>query len=176
MQGQDKGLLPFGDGLLIETVIRQVRNQTERILINANRNQSEYERYGYPVVADSLADFQGPLAGMLTAMHTVDTSYILTLPSDGPQVAPDYAEKMVLTRNKSGVPLVVASDGARLQPVYALLATDLAASLEAYLHSGERKIDKWYEQHPFAVADFDAATGLFVNLNRPEDLQQLGEP
>ncbi len=173
MNGQDKGLLPYREGVLIEAVLPQVTQQVSRILINANRNQQDYERFGFPVVADSLADFQGPLAGMLTAMKHVDTDYILTLPCDGPQVAPDYVAKMLEVRDQAQVPLVVASDGDRLQPVYALLATELAGSLESYLLSGERKIDRWYAQHPYAVAEFDPASGFFINLNKPEDLRQL---
>ena len=49
-------------------------------MINANRNQDRYAEFGHPVVSDSLADFQGPLAGFASAMNAVDTDFILTLP------------------------------------------------------------------------------------------------
>ena len=68
-------------------------------------------------------------------------------------------------------------DGDRLQPVYAFLPVRLITSLESFLASGERKIDRWYAQHKMARADFSDVANTFHNINTPQDqfrLQQEG--
>ena len=59
MGGQDKGLIEFEGRLMIEILIEALENQRLDIVINANRNQSTYQTYGYPVVSDNLDNFQG---------------------------------------------------------------------------------------------------------------------
>ena len=66
MGGQDKGRLEFNGKPLIKYVLETIRPQVKTILINANRHQAEYARYGYTVVADLLTGYQGPLAGFAT--------------------------------------------------------------------------------------------------------------
>jgi molybdopterin-guanine dinucleotide biosynthesis protein A len=65
--------------------------------------------------------------------------------------------------------IAVASNGERLQPVYALLPVSLAASVRGFLSAGERKIDRWYASHRIAVADFSDRAEGFANVNSPED-------
>ena len=173
MGGQDKGLLEFDGRLMIEILIEALQYQQLDIVINANRNQSKYEVYGYPVICDDLEGFQGPLAGFASAMAIVKSSYILTLPCDSPQIANHFAERFIDTHNREQAPICVAHDGERLQPVYALLDTGLLDNLKQFLHSGERKIDRWYSQHGYARVDFSAETAMFENMNTPEDRQRL---
>ena len=55
MGGRDKGLLPFGDGLLVGQVLSAVLPQVGGVMINANRHQAVYAQLVYPIVADTLA-------------------------------------------------------------------------------------------------------------------------
>ncbi|NNE64454.1 MAG: NTP transferase domain-containing protein, partial [Gammaproteobacteria bacterium] len=48
MGGQDKGLIEFNGHPIIELLIEALIQQNIKIVINANRNQSTYQRYGYP--------------------------------------------------------------------------------------------------------------------------------
>lgn len=169
MGGRDKGLIEFNGKPIIELLIGKLQQQDIQIVINANRNQSVYRRYGYPVVSDELADFQGPLAGFASAMKNVKTRFILTVPCDGPLLADDFIEAFINVQTKSNAKICVADDGERLQPVYALIRTDLVQDLETFLHSGDRKIDRWYAQHNFARVDFSGQKNMFANINRPED-------
>ena len=61
MGGQDKGLQILGKQSLIEHVINRLQPQIHQISINANRNQTEYAKFGFPVFSDELPDYQGPL-------------------------------------------------------------------------------------------------------------------
>ena len=147
--------------------------QVNTILINANRHQTEYGRYGYPVIPDLLEGFQGPLAGFASGMRAATTPYIVTLPCDGPCLAPDLVTRLERVLHNMHADIAVAHDGQRLQPVYALLPTRLLKSLEEFLAAGERKIDRWYAQHNMAFADFSDAVDTFRNINTPQDQQRI---
>ena len=173
MGGIDKGLIEFEGRLLIETVIDQLKKQQLDIVINANRNQQKYHSYGYPVIADELKDYQGPLAGFMTAMASVKTDFILTLPCDSPMLVNNFAARFIEAYNLNDAPICVAHDGERLQPVHALIATSLVSDLNAFLQSGERKIDRWYAKHEYILVDFSDVKAMFENINTPEDQHRL---
>ncbi len=175
MGGLDKGLIEFEGQPIVELLIEQLRRQDVDIIINANRNQSTYQQYGYPVISDELADFQGPLAGFATAMAAVDTDYILTLPCDGPVLVDNFVELFIDCQSRRKTAICVADDDERLQPVYALIKVDLLENLKTFLQTGDRKIDHWYAQHDYAKVDFSNQKEMFANINKPEDQTALTE-
>ena len=174
MGGRDKGLLPFGDGLLVGHVLSAILPQVGGVMINANRHQAEYAQLGCPVVADSLADFQGPLAGFLAGLEQLQTEYLLTLPCDGPIVVADLAPRLANGLDEAGADIAVAHDGRRLQPVYALLHRRVLPDLRAALAEGERKIDRWYPRNAWVTVDFSDVPEQFSNINTPEDYAAVG--
>jgi len=171
--GRDKGLLPFGGRPLVEWVIAALAPQVGSLLISANRNLERYAGYGLPVVADLDPDFQGPLAGFRSAMNAARTPWILTLPCDGPYPAPDLAARLAQARYVQDGDLAVATDGQRMQPVHALLPVALAADLDGYLASGERKITRWYARHRVALADLHDRPECFLNINTADEALRL---
>ena len=173
MGGQDKGQIELNGRLLIEYVLETIQPQVKTILINANRHQAEYARYGYPVVPDLLQGYQGPLAGFATGMRAATTPYIVTLPCDGPFSPPDLVARLAVALEKEHADIAVAHDGERLQPVYALLPISLLPNLESFLAAGERKIDLWYAQHNMARVDFSDVAKTFRNINTPQDQHHL---
>ncbi|MGI9309943.1 MAG: molybdenum cofactor guanylyltransferase MobA [bacterium] len=173
MGGDDKGLILFRGEPLAARIRDALATQAAEVLINANRNLAAYRRLGCAVVTDRLADHQGPLAGMHAALAAAAHPWLLTIPCDGPFVRADYAATLLAAAEREGVRLAVAHDGARAQPVHSLIHRDLADSLEQFLHSGERKIDRWHAQHRFALADFSTDPLMFTNINTREQLAEL---
>lgn len=173
MGGLDKGQIQLNHKPLIEWVIDAIRPQVKTILINANRNHDAYADYGFPVLHDSFADYQGPLAGFAVGMQAATTPFIVTMPCDGPLLAPDLVKRLTQTLQAKQAEIAVAHDGERLQPVYALLPVSLLPSLNAFLDSGERKIDRWYSQHSLALTDFSDSPSTFLNINTPADRQKI---
>ena len=181
MGGEDKGLVAIAGRTMVEHILAALRPQVDAIIINANRNLERYEALAAgPVVADEVGDFAGPLAGMLSAMTAARTPLILTVPCDSPIVCTDLAARL-LASLRTALPsgdsaeLAVAHDGTRLQPVFALLDRSLEQSLRDYMASGERKIDRWYEQHRMVRADLSDQPDTFLNINTPaerDDLEQ----
>jgi len=177
MGGQDKGLITFGNRPIIEHLLKRISPQSGSIIINANRNIDTYSALGYPVIRDDMEDYQGPLAGFCAAMKYASTPLIAVLPCDGPFVPDDLMHRLLIAMNQQATDIAVAHDGERLQPVYALIKTSLLADLQAFLSTGDRKIDRWYAQNRTATADFSDIPEIFHNINTPEqyeDLQQKG--
>lgn len=173
MGGRDKGLIPFAGRPLVARAIEALAPQVSTLVVNANRNRDAYAAYGHPVIADEIEGFQGPLAGFASAMAFVATPWILTLPCDGPFPPPDLAERLCTAVTEQDAEIAVATDGKRIQPVYALMPVSLAPSLRMYLVSGERKIDRWYARHRVALADLSDRPDSFANINSDEDLRLL---
>ena len=171
MGGQDKGLIEYQQRPMISHIIDAIKLQTDQIIINANRNQDTYASYGYPIIADTYSGFQGPLAGFYAAMQQVTSPYILTVPCDGKVIIDDYVERMMDALNEAQGDIAVATDGTRLQPVYALIPVKLQQSLQMFLDAGDRKIDIWYQQHKMIEVEFIADQDLFANINSPQDLE-----
>jgi len=173
MGGQDKGLIELAGRPMIEYVLDALRQQVDGLIISANRNRDTYAKYGVPVVADEIGDYFGPLAGMASAMREAHQGLLLTAPCDSPLVASNYARRMRSALETHDAEIAVARDNERLQPVFALLRTELLSDLVAFLESGERKIDRWYARHRTTEVDFSDRAEMFLNVNRPEDREAL---
>jgi len=171
MGGQDKGLLPYRGYPLVEHVIERLNNQTSALIINANRNQEQYERFGYPVIADSRPDFLGPLSGMLAGLEAAHTSRVLFAPCDSPHISSDLASRLAEPfATGPNVLMSVASCEGRLQPVFAMLSVTQADDLNAFLEEGGRKIDEFYATQGYAEVIFSDCN-TFANINTLEELQ-----
>ncbi len=174
MGGKDKGLIRLNNRPMIEYVIDALRPQVSALMINANRNIQTYaELSGCPVITDIISDYAGPLAGMASAMQAADTEYILTVPCDSPFIAGHLAARLYSALRQQRARLSVAGDGRRMQPVFALLPRSLLTDLLAFLNTGERKIDRWYQRHHTALANLSDAPDTFLNINSAEDLQKV---
>lgn len=169
MGGVDKGLVELGGKPLVGHVVERLRPQVERIIINANRNLPEYKNWADTVIKDSIGEYDGPLAGMASGLEVTNTEYMLTTPCDSPFLATDLAERMYGELISAQAEVAVASDGERLQPVFMLIQRTMLSSIVAFLQAGERKIDKWFDQHAVAVVDFSDKPETFVNINTVEE-------
>ena len=170
--GQDKGLVEVSGQPLIKHILRQLKPYNVDIVISANRNLDVYEAYGFPVIADRLTNFQGPLAGIASVMHEITTKYLVALPCDAVLIPTDFINRLLATQQKTNAEIVVASDGKRLQPIHSLISTDLLPSLESFLARGERKVDAWFAEHNMAIADFSDSQEAFHNFNTESQKRQ----
>lgn len=169
MGGMDKGLVELAGRPMIAHVLAALAPQVERVIINANRNLERYAAFGWPVAPDEDSSFLGPLAGLAAGLRAADTPLVLTAPCDSPLVAPDLAARLYSALENEAAEIAVPFDGERLQPVFALVRTELADSLAAYLGGGDRKIDRWFAQHRLARVDFSDRPETFVNVNDPDE-------
>ena len=179
MNNHDKGLINYKGRPMVSYAIAALTAVTDQSLINANRNKEQYEAFGLPVIADQTDSFDGPLAGILTAMIHANTDVLLVMPCDSPLIKAEHLQKLLATRAENDADVAVAFDGERLHPVFLAIKTSLKNSLQNYLASGQRKLDRWLEQQKMVKADFSNEPEIFININTLTELSELearGEP
>ncbi len=175
MDKRDKGLVCFKGQPLVTYAIAALRPVVDQLIINANRNITDYEQFGLPVIRDSnqTDTFDGPLAGILSAMSYAKTNLLLTMPCDSPLVKPTHLQKLLAALTEHDADVAVAFDGERLHPVVLALKTSLKPSLQNYLTSGQRKISVWLEQQKMVRVDFSTEPDVFININYLRELSDL---
>ena len=173
MGGGDKGLVELRGRPLVEHALAALSPQVNTIIINANRNRDRYAVYGHPVIADGRQGYQGPLAGMLSCLQAATTEYMVSVPCDSPLLPDDLVARLFRQLSDDEAEISVAHNGDRIQPVFTLMPTSLASSMQAFLDGGNRKIDKWFAQHRLAVTDFSDKPDCFRNINNPGELAQM---
>jgi len=176
MGGVDKGLQNHGGISLALHALLRLQMQVGTVMINANRNLGAYEAMGAPVWPDTTADYPGPLAGLLAGLERCETPYLASVPCDTPNFPEDLVARLAdaLVEQQADIAMAaIHEDGQlRTQPVFCLLKSDLLESLVAYLHSGERKIDRWTAMHRCVPVLFDDVAAFF-NANTLAELRQL---
>ena len=173
MGGKDKGLILYKGQPLIKYALQAIEQVASEVVINANRNLEQYQHFGYPVIADQTDQFEGPLAGILSVMMQSDADLLLVMPCDSPFFISTYLQRLLDGITVDQTDITVAFDGERLQPVFLALKSSLKASLKAYLTSGQRKIDRWLEQHRMTSVDFRDHPEIFMNINTLQELSDL---
>lgn len=174
MNGADKGLMLWQDKPMIEHIINTIDAPADQIIISANRNLNIYKKYATNVINDEVNnfqdDYQGPLAGISSAMHICTAPYLLCLPCDTP--APpenlfDHLWQCLQTQKKESA---ICHDGDRLQPLFSLLSCKHKPFLNTFLQQGRRKVHDFISMIDPAICDFSSQHDRFNNFNRPEDM------
>ena len=173
MNRQDKGLIHYHNQPLITYAIDAMTATVDSTLINANRNHQDYAQFGLPVIADQNDSFDGPLAGILSAMLTTKNETLLVMPCDCPLIQSKHLNRLLTTLLSSEADVAIAFDGKRVHPVFLAIKTHLKDSLKVFLKAGNRKIYHWLQQHSMTQVDFSDQANIFTNINTREELTAL---
>jgi molybdopterin-guanine dinucleotide biosynthesis protein A len=173
MGNQDKGLVRFKGKPLISYAIAAMGEVADETIINANCNLEGYQQFGLPVIGDQTDSFDGPLAGVLAAMLYNEMGVLLVMPCDSPYVRACHLQKLLSVRSHCCADVAVAFDGKRLHPVFLALNAALMPTLQAYLDSGQRKVETWLEQQKLVKVDFSNEAEMFININSMAELTDL---
>lgn len=166
MSSLDKGLLNYWGKLLIEHVIDAISPQLDDIVISANRNLEQYKALGYPVYTDGNHDFNGPLAGIISAVPHCRHDWILVLPCDMPSLPADLVSLMKSSAKEAS--LIVASTTEQRQLIF-LFHRSLYDSIADYLSSHQYCVMHWIDSVNHEIALIDNENYL-ININAPEQL------
>lgn len=180
MGGGDKALLPLRGRPMLAHVLDGVRPQVGPTVLNVNGDPARFSDFGLPAVADSVAGFPGPLAGILAGMdwlraHAPDCRWMLSMAADTPVFPADLAVRLRAAIDRDGAEMACAASMGRTHPVIGLWPVALAEALRcALVEDGERKIDAWTGRYRVATVEWAAdAVDPFFNVNTPEELDWL---
>jgi molybdenum cofactor guanylyltransferase len=179
MGGGDKARITIGGATILQRVLVCLTPQCSRIVINANGDLARFADTGLPVIADSVPDFAGPLAGILAgldwaAQNTPAIEWLASAPGDCPFLPKDLVARLHEARVNSNVPLACARSGEWRHPVVGLWPVKLREDLRhALMREGLHKIELWTARHGTAIAEWPAAPfDPFFNVNTPKDVAQ----
>ena len=172
MGGQDKGLVELAGQPMVKHVLDRLAPQVHQLMINANRNAATYAAFSPWVVADRLAGFVGPLAGLDAALHdpALEGDWVLTCPCDSPFLPLDLAPRLLAAAQAAAADLAMASANGQPEPAFLLAHRRLTPGLAAFLEGGGRQIRRWVGEARHVVVDFSDCPGAFSNINTPEEL------
>ncbi|MGR3468832.1 MAG: molybdenum cofactor guanylyltransferase MobA, partial [Shimia sp.] len=171
MGGGDKALLPLGSGVVLDEILARLEPQSGPVALNANGDAKRFSRFGLPVVADGVADFPGPLAGVLAGMDWaagLGAAHVVTVAGDTPFFPGDLIPRLLLANESEPIALA-ATDG--LHPTFGLWPTALRDDLRVALGEGIRKVLAFTDRHGMARAEWPVTDpDPFFNINTPDDL------
>src|ERR1700761_2596253 len=116
MGGGDKPMRRIGGRTTLERVTARLKPQCTELIISANGDPARFAEFGLPVVADTVKDFPGPLAGILaaldwTAAHRPDASFILSAAGDCPFLPRDLVTRLASAQVEQDAQIAVAASG-----------------------------------------------------------------
>ncbi|MCT8158931.1 molybdenum cofactor guanylyltransferase MobA [Pseudoruegeria sp. SHC-113] len=180
MGGGDKGLLQIAGQSLLARVVDRIAPQVAGLALNANGDAARFAGFGLPVLPDGIAEYPGPLAGVLAGMDWAaaqGADHVVSVAADTPFFPEDLVPRLLLAAETEAKPIALAAtprpDGGHWRhPTFGLWPVALRHDLRAALEGGLRKVVLWTDSHGTATAPFPATPfDPFFNVNTPEDLE-----
>ena len=171
-----KSLLQLGGMPLIQHVALRAGHQLPRLLVNTNQNPADFAFLGLAVCRDLDSSHQGPLLGILSAMHWFSTrenppDYLVSFAADVPFFPEDLVTRLqqsVRSQN-SAVSYCQLEDG--IQPLCACWSLGLMAELQIAVSNGIVGPKLFFQQCQSSPVLFETLqAGDFLNINEPADL------
>jgi molybdenum cofactor guanylyltransferase len=179
MGGGDKPMRRLAGRSILERVIARLAPQCDGLVLNANGDPMRFASFGLPVIADSVADYPGPLAGILAgldwaAAHRPEVAFVLSAAADCPFLPRDLVARLHQARIDQNAQLAFAASAGQTHHVIGLWSVALREELRhALVTEKVRKVESWTSR--FSVATVSWAVDPFdpfFNANTIEDLAQ----
>ena len=149
--GRDKALLPFRGVPLAQFVARTVASAaTQAVLVG---DPSRYAAFGYPVIPDRFPG-EGPLGGILTALHHTSADWSLVVACDMPELSAEFLGRLLEAAEHSGAEaLIPVGPSGQPEPLCAVYHRNARPAIEmafarlmlSFFSTDRRK--KLYQKH-----------------------------
>ena len=179
MGGGDKPMRTIAGRTILDRVIARLKPQCDGLVLNANGDPVRFATFGLPVIADGVADFPGPLAGILAALdwaavNRPDVKRVLSAAADCPFLPRDLVSKLHGALTAEGAELAVAASDGQSHPVIGLWSVELREQLRhALVVEDIRKIDRWTARFRLATVTWPTTPlDPFFNANTIDDIAE----
>src|SRR5580692_1399242 len=114
MGGGDKPMRAIAGRSILERVIARLSPQCDGLILNANGDPARFSAFGLPVISDNVADFPGPLAGILAALdwaaaNRPNVEWIVSAAADCPFLPRDLVARLYQALLEQDAQLAVAA-------------------------------------------------------------------
>jgi molybdenum cofactor guanylyltransferase len=179
MGGGDKPMRQIAGRTILERVIARLKPQCDGLILNANGEPARFAAYGLPVIPDGVADFPGPLAGILAGLDWVAANrpgvqWLLSAAADCPFLPRDLVSRLHQAREEQDAELAVAASDGQSHPVIGLWNVGLREKLRhALVVEDVRKIDRWTARYKLATVTWPTEPlDPFFNANTMDDIAE----
>jgi molybdopterin-guanine dinucleotide biosynthesis protein A len=179
MGGGDKPMRRIGGRTILDRVIARLKPQCDGLILNANGDPVRFAAFGLPVIADGVADFPGPLAGILAALdwataNRPDVEFVLSAAADCPFLPRDLVSRLYGALREQNAELAVAASNGQSHPVIGLWSVGLREALrQALVVEDVRRIDRWTARYRLATVTWPAQPlDPFFNANTMDDIAE----
>jgi len=179
MGGGDKPMRQIAGRTILDRVIARLAPQCDGLILNANGDPARFAAFGLPVIADGVADFPGPLAGVLAALdwaaaNRPEGSLVLSVAADCPFLPRDLVARLYQALLAENAQLAVAASDGQSHPVIGLWSVALREKLRhALVVEDVRKIDRWTARYRLATVTWPTTpVDPFFNANTVEDIAE----
>jgi molybdenum cofactor guanylyltransferase len=179
MGGGDKPMRTIGGRTILDRVIARLAPQCDGLILNANGDPARFAAFGLPVIADSVADFPGPLAGILAgldwaAANRPEVKWMLSAAADCPFLPRDLISRLHEAVAEQDAQLAVAASDGQSHPVIGLWSVSLREELRhALVVEGVRTIHRWTARYRLATVTWPVTPlDPFFNANTMDDIAE----
>jgi molybdopterin-guanine dinucleotide biosynthesis protein A len=179
MGGGDKPMRTIGGRTILDRVIARLKPQCDGLILNANGDPARFAAFRLPVIADSVADFPGPLAGILAALDWMaanrpDVALVFSAAADCPFLPRDLVSRLYRALAEENAQLAVAASDGQSHPVIGLWSVALRDELRhALVVEDVRKIDRWTARYRLATVTWPTTPlDPFFNANTMDDIAE----
>jgi len=179
MGGGDKPMRTIGGRTILERVIARLKPQCDGLILNANGDPARFAAFGLPVIPDGVANFPGPLAGILAgldwaAANRPEVKWMLSAAADCPFLPRDLVSRLYRGLVEQNAELAVAASDGQSHPVIGLWSVSLREKLRhALVVEDVRKIDRWTARYRLATVTWPVRPlDPFFNANTVEDIAE----
>ncbi|ACI55325.1 molybdenum cofactor guanylyltransferase MobA [Rhizobium acidisoli] len=175
--GRDKAGAMLGAESLLRHVLTRLSQQVLPVAVNADAAAEDV-----PVIPDRFRGKAGPLAGIHAAMVYAaglpGITHVVTVSVDCPFFPADLVARLAAALERQSQIAIAASEG-RSHPVFGLWPVTLAADLEAWMVTDEkRRVRDFLLRHDVTEVTFPlhptraSLLDPFFNINTPDDLAE----
>ena len=175
---ENKSFLKIKDKSFIEILIESLKEKSDEIIINANRDISNYEDFGYKVVSDKFDGYKGPLAGLHSAIDLYKNSkedlWFALFPTDAPIINTGIIDNFIsITEKKNKIYICKINN--IIEPMFSFWSSKIYVNLnEVLLKNNGYKIMKFAEENGFNFINFQKKKKIeFFNVNDKNDYTEL---
>jgi molybdopterin-guanine dinucleotide biosynthesis protein A len=177
MGGGDKPMKTIGGRTILDRVIARLGPQCDGLLLNANGDPQRFASFGLPVVADSVKDFPGPLAGILAgldwiATHRPGVTWMLSAAADCPFLPRNLVTRLHQARIERDSRIAIAASGGQTHPVIGLWSVTLRDDLRHALEvENFHAVGRWTARYDPAIVSWPTEPlDPFFNANTVDDI------
>lgn len=184
LNGEEKALLPFGDGVLIENTLRILDEVSDEVVISL-RDESQAQQFlsyikGRKLVFDVIEN-AGPLAGMLEGFREAEGEYIFVVACDMPFLDSGVINNLFEVAEGHDAVVPVSSDSKK-EPLHSVYhRPSLFPLIAECIEDGDRfvlapvfKLDDVIYVNKSEIKS-NVEHKVFANINYPEDMEMLND-